>query len=49
MQEIFHVTQPFFLGDAVHGDDLSSLFAKGAIPGPDRGGDGNGSCRGGRD
>jgi len=32
MQEIFHVTQPLFLGDAVHANDLSSLFAEGAIP-----------------
>ena len=32
MQEIFHVTGPLFLGDAVHADDLSSLFAEGAIP-----------------
>ena len=32
MQKIFHVTKPFFLGDAVHANDLSSLFAEGAIP-----------------
>jgi len=32
MQEIFHVTGPLFLGDAVHADDLSSLFAEGTIP-----------------
>lgn len=32
MQLIFHVTSPLFLGDAVHADDLSSLFDKGAIP-----------------
>jgi hypothetical protein len=32
MQEIFNVTEPFFLGDAAHADDLSSLFADGAIP-----------------
>src|SRR5215468_4705835 len=32
MQEIFHVTRPLFLGDAVHANDLSSLFAEGAIP-----------------
>jgi phosphatidylinositol-3-phosphatase len=32
MQEIFHVTGPLFLGDAVHANDLSSLFAEGAIP-----------------
>ncbi|HMA69949.1 MAG TPA: alkaline phosphatase family protein [Xanthobacteraceae bacterium] len=32
MQEIFHVTKPLFLGDAVHANDLSSLFAPGAIP-----------------
>jgi phosphatidylinositol-3-phosphatase len=32
MQEIFHVTRPFFLGDAIHANDLSSLFEDGAIP-----------------
>jgi phosphatidylinositol-3-phosphatase len=32
MQEIFHVTKPLFLGDAVHANDLSSLFEEGAIP-----------------
>ncbi|HKD30274.1 MAG TPA: alkaline phosphatase family protein [Xanthobacteraceae bacterium] len=32
MQKIFHVTKPLFLGDAVHANDLSSLFAEGAIP-----------------
>lgn len=32
MQEIFGVTNPLFLGDAVHANDLSSLFAEGAIP-----------------
>jgi len=32
MQKIFHVTKPFFLGDAIHANDLSSLFAEGAIP-----------------
>jgi hypothetical protein len=32
MQEIFHVTGPLFLGDAVHANNLSSLFADGAIP-----------------
>ena len=32
MQKIFHVTRPLFLGDAVNANDLSSLFAKGAIP-----------------
>jgi phosphatidylinositol-3-phosphatase len=32
LQEIFHVTRPLFLGDAVHANDLSSLFAEGAIP-----------------
>lgn len=49
MQEIFHVTNPFFLGDAVHGSDLSSLFADGAIPqrGGNDGDKGNGTC--GRD
>jgi hypothetical protein len=32
MQEIFHVTRPLFLGDAVHANDLSSLFEEGVIP-----------------
>ena len=32
MQKIFHVTRPLFLGDAVDANDLSDLFAKGAIP-----------------
>jgi hypothetical protein len=36
MQKIFHVTRPLFLGDAVHANDLSSLFAQGAIPHDDR-------------
>ena len=35
MQEIFHVTKPFFLGDAIHANDLSSLFEDGAIRRPD--------------
>ncbi|HEY1937519.1 MAG TPA: alkaline phosphatase family protein [Candidatus Angelobacter sp.] len=51
MQEIFNVTKPFFLGDAIHANDLSSLFAEGAIPsnsGKD-GDNGNGSCRGNQD
>jgi hypothetical protein len=39
MQEIFHVTKPLFLGDAVNVDDLSSLFAEGAIPSDDEDGD----------
>jgi phosphatidylinositol-3-phosphatase len=39
MQEIFHVTKPFFLGDAIHANDLSDLFEKGAITGRDH--DGN--------
>lgn len=48
MQEIFHVTNPFLLGDAIHANDLSSLFADGAIPTSGRDGDrGKGSC--GRD
>ena len=49
MQEVFHVTNPFFLGDAIHGSDLSSLFADGAIPqrGGNDGDKGNGTC--GRD
>ena len=50
MQEIFHVTKPFFLGDAIHANDLSSLFAEGAIPHSGKDGDrGNGSCGGDRD
>ena len=32
MQKIFHATRPIFVGDAVHADDLSSLFARGVIP-----------------
>jgi hypothetical protein len=32
LQQIFHVTRPIFLGDAVHANDLSSLFADGVIP-----------------
>ncbi len=41
MQEIFHVTRPLFLGDAIHADDLSSLFASGAIPQDDDDHDGD--------
>ncbi len=43
------VTNPFFLGDAIHANDLSSLFADGAIPqaGGNDGDKGNGTC--GRD
>src|SRR5262249_2734510 len=44
MQEIFHVTRPFFLGDAIHANDLSSLFADDAIP--QRNGNGNDDGRG---
>jgi hypothetical protein len=45
MQEVFHVTRPFLLGDAIHATDLSSLFADGAIPQAHGDGDGNeGSC-----
>jgi len=48
MQEIFHVTRPFFLGDAIHANDLSSLFEDGVIHHPD--GDGDRDDRGcGRD
>ncbi|HEY6251182.1 MAG TPA: alkaline phosphatase family protein, partial [Candidatus Angelobacter sp.] len=36
MQEIFHATKPFFVGDAIHANDLSSLFRDGAIPDGDR-------------
>ncbi len=32
MQKIFHVTEPLLLGDAIHANDLSSLFADGVIP-----------------
>jgi hypothetical protein len=32
MQKIFHVTRPLLLGDAADANDLSDLFAKGAIP-----------------
>jgi hypothetical protein len=39
MQEIFHVTKPFFLGDAIHANDLSSLFEEGVIHQPDGDGD----------
>jgi hypothetical protein len=47
MQEIFHVTRPFFLGDAIHANDLSSLFAEGALPHSGKDGDrSNGSCGG---
>jgi phosphatidylinositol-3-phosphatase len=35
MQEIFHVTRPLFLGDAVHANDPSSLFVQGSIPSDD--------------
>ena len=35
MQEIFHVTKPLFLGDAIHANDLSCLFEDGVIPQPD--------------
>ena len=35
MQKIFHATRPLFLGDAVHANDLSSLFAEGVIPSDD--------------
>ena len=45
MQEIFHVTKPFFLGDAIHANDLSSLFEDGVILHPDGDGDSdNGVC-----
>lgn len=47
MQEIFHATRPLFLGDAVHANDLSSLFAKGAIrddDDDDRCGNGSHGC-----
>lgn len=41
MQEIFHVTRPLFLGDAIHANDLSSLFAAGVIPQDDGDHDGD--------
>jgi phosphatidylinositol-3-phosphatase len=41
MQKIFHATRPLFLGDAVHANDLSSLFAEGAIPRDDEDRDGD--------
>lgn len=44
MQEIFHVTRPLYLGDAVHANDLSSLFAKGAIQDDNDGCDGSHGC-----
>jgi phosphatidylinositol-3-phosphatase len=45
MQEIFHVTNPLFLGDAIHANDLSSLFADGAIHhSGNEGNNGNGAC-----
>lgn len=39
MQEIFHVTKPLFLGDAIHANDLSSLFEDGVIRQPGDGDD----------
>jgi len=39
LQKIFHVASPLFLGNAVHANDLSSLFAEGAIPPDDEDGD----------
>jgi hypothetical protein len=41
MQEVFHVTRPLFLGDAIHANDLSSLFANGTIPQDDGDHDGD--------
>jgi hypothetical protein len=41
MQKIFHVTKPLFLGDAIDANDLSSLFADGAIPRDERDDDGS--------
>jgi hypothetical protein len=32
LQKTFDVTRPLLLGDAVNANDLSSLFAEGAIP-----------------
>ncbi len=42
MQEIFHVTNPMILRDAINANDLSDLFAKGAIPHDDDDGHGHG-------
>jgi len=39
MQEIFHVKRPLILGDAIHANDLSDLFEKGAINRGDHDGD----------
>jgi len=41
MQEIFHATRPLILGDAINVNDLSDLFAAGAIPQEDDNGHGN--------
>jgi phosphatidylinositol-3-phosphatase len=53
LQEIFHVTRPFFLGDSIHANDLSSLFEEGVIHHRDGDGDrddrGCGGDRDGRD
>jgi len=50
MQEIFHVTRPFFLGDSIHANDLSSLFADGVIRTRDGDHDRDeGACGGDRD
>jgi hypothetical protein len=46
MQKIFHATRPMFLGDAVHANDLSSLFADGVIPRDDDDDDGRGDGHG---
>jgi hypothetical protein len=35
MQEIFHAKKPIIVGDAIHANDLSDLFEKGAIKGKD--------------
>ena len=48
MQELFCVTKPFFLGDAIHANDLSSLFRDGAIHG-DGDHDSDDGCRRDRD
>ena len=46
IQEIFHATKPLFLGDAVHANDLSDLFAKGVIPQDDDDDNGKGKDHG---
>ena len=44
MQEIFHAKRPIILGDAIHANDLSDLFAPGAIKGDCDDADNDGDC-----